>query len=90
MLLSGVMSDKTPVQAQIQTSLDTLAALRDEVRLQLHLAGMDAKQSWNDVLEPQIEEANKMAEDATAISQKAIEDIVHRIKAFRDQHVTKK
>ncbi len=84
------MTDKTPVQKQIETSLDTLTSLRDEIRLQLHLAGMDAKKTWNDVLEPQVEEANKLAEDATAISQKAIEDIVDRFKSFRDEHVTKK
>lgn len=82
------MSD--PVKTQIKTSLQNLAALRDEIRLQLHLAGMDAKQNWEEILEPQIEDANKLAEDATAISQKAIEDVIARVKSFRDQHTPKR
>ena len=83
-------TEKTPVRKQIESSLETLTSLKDEIRLQVHLAGMDAKQNWEDVLLPQIEEANTLAEDATAISQKAIEDIVHRVKTFRDQHIAKK
>ena len=84
------MSEQSPVKAQIKTSLQNLGALRDEIRLQLHLAGMDAKQNWEEILEPQIEDANKMAEDATAISQKAIEDVIARVKTFRDQHTPKR
>lgn len=84
------MSEQSPVKAQIKTSLQNLASLRDEIRLQLHLAGMDAKQNWEEILEPQIEDANKLAEDATAISQKAIEDVIARVKSFRDQHTPKR
>lgn len=80
------MPNTSPIQRQIKDSLQNLSALRDEVRLQLHLAGMDAKQNWEEILEPQIESANALAEEATAISQKALEDIVARVKAFRDQH----
>ncbi len=79
-----------PLKTQIKASLQNLGALRDEIRLQLHLAGMDAKQNWEEILEPQIEDANKLAEDATAISQKAIEDVIARVKAFRDQHTPKR
>ncbi len=84
------MSDQSPVKHQIKESLQNLTALRDEVRLQVHLAGMEAKQNWHDILEPQIEDANKLAEDATAISQKAIEDVIGKIKSFRDQHFPKR
>ncbi len=79
-----------PLKTQIKASLQNLGALRDEIRLQLHLAGMDAKQNWEEILEPQIEDANKLAEDATAISQKAIEDVIARVKSFRDQHTPKR
>ncbi|CAN5439062.1 hypothetical protein BH09MYX1_BH09MYX1_29720 [soil metagenome] len=84
------MTEQSPIKSQIATSLQNLSALRDEIRLQLHLAGMDAKQNWEQILEPQVEEASKLAEEATAISQKAIEDILARVKSFRDQHTPKR
>ncbi len=41
-----------------------LLALRDEIRLQIHLGGMDAKSEWTK-LEPEVEEAiNDAAHDA--------------------------
>ena len=83
------MTDQEPIKHQIRKSLDSLTTLRDEIRLQLHLASMDAKSAWTK-LEPEVEEANKMAEDATAISQKAIEAIVERFYTFRDEHLVAK
>lgn len=83
------MTDQEPVKQQIKKSLESLSTLRDEIRLQLHLASMDAKSAW-EKLEPEIEQANKMAEDATAISQKAIEEIAGKFRKFRDEHLLAK
>ena len=83
------MTDQEPVKHQIRKSLESLTTLRDEIRVQLHLANMDAKTAWSK-LEPEVEEANKMAEDATAISQKAIEDIIGKFRTFRDEHLLAK
>lgn len=83
------MTDQEPVKHQIKKSLESLTTLRDEIRVQLHLANMDAKTAWSK-LEPEVEEANKMAEDATAISQKAIEDIIGKFRTFRDEHLLAK
>jgi hypothetical protein len=83
------MTDQEPVKHQIRKSLESLTTLRDEIRVQLHLANMDVKTAWSK-LEPEVEEANKMAEDATAISQKAIEDIIGKFRTFRDEHLLAK
>jgi len=83
------MTDQEPVKQQIRKSLESLSTLRDEIRVQLHLASMDAKDGWAK-LEPEVEQANKMAEDATAISHKAIEDIIQKFRTFRDEHLLAK
>lgn len=37
---------KGTIQDKVHHTLDDLRALRDEIRLNLHLAGMDAKDAW--------------------------------------------
>ena len=83
------MTDQEPIKHQIQKSLESLTTVRDEIRLQLHLASMDVKDGWAK-LEPEAEAAAKMAENATAISHKAIEDIAQKLRAFRDEHLLAK
>lgn len=63
-------------------SLAALKALRDEIRLDLHLAGMDAKDEWKR-LEPKLHEAERLAEDIGSVSRKAVEEIVDRVREFR-------
>jgi hypothetical protein len=78
-----------PLKQQIKSSLQDLTTLRDEVRLQIHLAGMEAKQNWEQILEPQIKDTGRLAQEASAITQKAIEDLVKRVRGFRDEHTPK-
>ena len=54
-------------------------ALRDEVRLKLHLAGMDLKQEW-EKLEPQVERA---INSAAQVSNEVITDLKKRLAEFR-------
>jgi hypothetical protein len=42
------------IKSELEKSVKTLRELRDEVRVKLHLAGMDVKDEWNR-LEPQLE-----------------------------------
>ena len=57
---------QTPTE--MKKSLDRLRALRDEVRVKMHLAKMEAKDRWRD-LEPTVtalvDEAGKGATDLT-------------------------
>ncbi len=54
-------------------------ALRDEVRLKLHLAGMDLKQEWEN-LEPQIDRA---INSAAQVSSEAVADLKKKLIEFR-------
>jgi hypothetical protein len=46
--------DTKKLRAHIDAQLADLEQMRDEIRVKLHLAGMDAKDSWRD-LEPKLD-----------------------------------
>jgi hypothetical protein len=54
----------TDLKTEIEKKLNALRAMRDEVRVRLHLAGLDAKGEWNK-LEPQITALEHVAEEFT-------------------------
>jgi hypothetical protein len=60
-----------------------LRGLRDEIRVQLHLAGMDLKKEWQK-LEPRLEEAEKMVDAVQAASVAAAHDVERRARKLRD------
>jgi hypothetical protein len=49
--------------AKTESTFELLKLLRDEIRLQIHLAGMDAKDTWR-ALEPELERVLREAETA--------------------------
>ena len=54
---SYVMTAKdrtTDVKHELAHGLEKLATLRDEAKLHLHLATLDAKQEWDERLDPTI------------------------------------
>lgn len=59
-----------------------LKTLRDEIRVDLHLAGMDAKTQW-EKLEARFLEADPLGWEATAASKTALEGTVEAFKEFR-------
>jgi hypothetical protein len=68
---------------EVKKGLEHLKTLRDEVRVRLHLAGMDAKDEWNK-LEPHLLDVEQSARDATEASRKAVGDAVEKLKKLRD------
>jgi hypothetical protein len=71
------------LKAELTKSVELLRTLRDEVRVSLHLAGMDAKDRWNK-LEPRLFEVERAAREATEASRSAVADAVTQLKKFRD------
>jgi predicted nuclease with TOPRIM domain len=61
-----------------------LRGLRDEIRVQLHLAGMDLKKEW-EKLEPRLSEAESMMDAIQAASVATAHDIERRAKKLRDE-----
>ena len=61
---------------------DVLTTLRDEARLHLHLASLDAKQEWDEKLEPRINELHTSASDVSDGTRSVVEDLLARVEGF--------
>ena len=74
------------LKSEVKKSISLLYTLRDEVKVKLHLAGMDAKDEWRK-LEPQIAKleagVDQAAEDVSGATQDAVDDIVKRLQKIR-------
>src|SRR5262249_5566742 len=67
---------------EIQKGLDLIRTMRDEVRVRIHLAGMDAKDEWRK-LEPHIAEVERTAGELTAAARGAVSEAVRRLAKLR-------
>jgi|HubBroStandDraft_2_1064218.scaffolds.fasta_scaffold1378863_1 hypothetical protein len=74
----------TDLKDEIKKGLDYLRTLRDEVRVKVHLAGMDAKDEWNKKLEPHLFDVEQKAVEASDASRHALTEAVEKLKKFRD------
>ena len=70
------------IKQHIVQSMMLLKTLQDEVRVELHLAGMEARDQWKK-LEQRISGADALAREARLASKQAIDDTVEAIKTFR-------
>ena len=59
-----------------------MRTLRDEVRVKLHLAGMDVKEEWRK-LEPRLADVERAADDFTEATRKSVSDVVKRLSDLR-------
>lgn len=75
----GIRED---VKSEVTKGLERLGTLRDEVKLHLHLASLDAKQEWNEKLEPRITEVQSSAHHVSDASRVAVADLVKRVERF--------
>ena len=79
---------KSTIESKLNRTLEDLRSLRDEIRLNIHLASMDAKAVWKD-LEKQVEDADRRAEAAGQKASREITESVRKlrgaVKAFRDR-----
>jgi hypothetical protein len=60
-----------------------IATLRDEVRVNLHLAGMDARSAWEDI-EQRLAEAERARQRTSETLRDQLRDLVVRLRALRD------
>jgi hypothetical protein len=78
-----IQSTNADLKKDLHKGLADLRTLRDEVRVKLHLAGMEAKKEW-DELEPQLAELERAAGDLGAAAQTAVSKAVSRLSKLRD------
>ena len=73
------------VDNELGKRIEELQTLRDELKVRIHLASMEAKDAWNELL-PKLEHAEKLAEgtvvDATRV---ALDDAIAGLKQLRDK-----
>lgn len=67
----------------MEKTLDDIRQMRDEIRVQLHLANMDAKVRWEKEIEPMFFRAEKVAGDISETAYEALQDIGRRLREFR-------
>jgi CBS domain-containing protein len=70
------------LQKELRRGLERLQALRDEVRVRLHLGSLELKDQWRK-LEPHLGDVEKKAEELSEASRAAIHDAVRRLETFR-------
>ncbi len=78
------MSRTTELKEEIQKSVGLIRTLRDEVRLKLHLAGMDVKEEWRQ-LEPELADIERAANNLTEATRTAASDVVKRLSKLRSK-----
>jgi hypothetical protein len=77
------MSDaKAELKKELEKGVTRLQTLRDEVRVRLHLVGMDLKDQWKK-LEPHLEEVEKKAEDASDEARTMLSEAVKKLEKLR-------
>ena len=78
-----------PLRHKLRQRLVELQTLRDELRLQMHLMGMDAKDALTD-LEPRIDrlehDLERVGDDALAKLATSLERLANSLRALRARH----
>lgn len=75
--------DNKQMRDWMQQNLGKLKTLRDEIRVDLHLAGMDAKDKWKE-MEPKLRDAEKLLDNVSETSRKTMEEMVENFRKFRE------
>jgi hypothetical protein len=70
------------IKAEVEKNITKLAGLRDEVKVKLHLASLDAKQEWDDKIAPRVLDAETAAKNITGASKAKVEDAIKRVESF--------
>jgi hypothetical protein len=70
------------LKKHLRESLELLKTLRDEIRVEVHLAGMDMKDRWKE-LEPRFSEVERLAFNATQTSRRVMDETVAAFRAFK-------
>jgi hypothetical protein len=77
------MGDAThELKGELKKGLEKLQTLRDEVRVRIHLAGMELKDQWNK-LEPELEDIEKKAGHVSEASRGAVVGAIERLEKIR-------
>jgi hypothetical protein len=68
------------LKSEIERSRQALETLRDEIRVRLHLAGMEARDAWAELGK----EADRVSAEINRTTRDALHVLVGKWRAFRD------
>ncbi len=76
------VSNETEAQGEhgAHAAMENLRRMRDEVRLEVHLGGMEAKTRWAE-LEKEFIHLERLGR---TLSRRAVEDVTERLREFRE------
>ena len=72
----------TNIKAEVEKNIEKLAGLRDQVKVRLHLASLDAKQEWDDKIAPHVLDAETAAKNLTDTSVSKVEEAIEKVQRF--------
>jgi hypothetical protein len=77
-----VNTDHHELVVDFTKAREELSTLRDEIRVRLHLAKMEARDEWNDVLEPRLHEVEAYALDIGEKARLAARELLNDLREF--------
>jgi NAD dependent epimerase/dehydratase family enzyme len=76
--------DKEELRRQLEGILAELQTVRDEIRVRIHLAGMELKDKWKE-LEARVEEIERARPEATQKLHDAAADLREAFRVLREK-----
>ncbi|MFS8070975.1 MAG: hypothetical protein ACMG6S_31800 [Byssovorax sp.] len=74
--------DKDELRRQLEGILAELQTVRDEIRVRIHLAGMELKDTWKDI-ESRIEDLERQRPEVTRMVRDAAADLREAFRSLR-------
>jgi hypothetical protein len=78
-----VKTETTELKTEWKKNLVRLQTLRDQIRVKLHLAGLNLKQQWKKI-EPRLEGVEKTAGELSVASRAKVAEAVKKLEKIRD------
>jgi len=72
----------TNIKEEVQANVDKILQLRDEAKLQLHLASREARTEWDEKLAPRISEIEDKARAIAESPRSGLSELVHKLEDF--------
>lgn len=77
--------DTHHLKAELERNVEKLATLRDEVKVRLHLATLDAKKEWDEKLSPRVFEVEQAAKELSESSRGGLNELIDKLEDFLER-----
>jgi septation ring formation regulator EzrA len=76
--------DKPQLKQDVDKAMEQLRSMRDEIRVHLHLANMEAKEAWKK-LEPRLGDIEQKMGEVTEATRTKAQELLKRFSELRDR-----